>query len=268
MAYASATGGYGAGSASVIHPNAAHPDAIVVPDAELLFRGDYKRAGPDLVITGPDGKHHLVPGYFSSEKHPPLVAPNGASLAPDLIDLLAGSPTPGQYAQAQPTTPPDSIGKVEKVIGNVTVIRNGVAVALHVGDAVYKSDVVQTGANSSVGIGFPDGTALNLVANTRMALNEYSFDAGGTANNALFTLVEGTFAFVAGKVAHEGDMKISTPVATMGIRGTTGVVEQLTVTAVLGQTAYSFSIFDDYHKDTHGAYTLLEYGVSVANPGI
>jgi hypothetical protein len=33
--------------------------------------------------------------------------------------------------------------------------------------------VVQTGANSSVGIGFPDGTALNLVANTRMALNDY-----------------------------------------------------------------------------------------------
>jgi hypothetical protein len=177
MAYASAAGGYGA--ASVIHPNADHADAIVVPDAELLFRGDYKRAGPDLVITGPDGRHHLIPDYFSSEKHPALVAPNGASLAADVIDLLAGSPTPGQYAQTQPTTPPDSIGKVEKVIGNVTVVRNGVAVALHVGDAVYKSDVVQTGANSSVGIGFPDGTALNLVANTRMALNEYSFEAGG-----------------------------------------------------------------------------------------
>ena len=163
---------------------------------------------------------------------------------------------------------PNSIGKVEKVIGNVTVVRNGVAVALHVGDAVYKSDVVQTGANSSVGIGFPDGTALNLVANTRMALNEYSFEAGGASNNALFTLVEGTFAFVAGKVAHEGDMKIATPVATMGIRGTTGVVEQLTVTAVLGQTAYSFSIFDDYHTTTHGAYTLLEYGVTVLESGL
>jgi hypothetical protein len=145
MAYASATGGYGAGGASVIHPNPADADSIVVPDAELLFRGDYKRAGPDLVITDPDGRH-LIPGYFSSEKHPALVAPNGASLAPDVIDLLAGSPTPGQYAQAQPTTPPDSIGKIEKVIGNVTVIRNAVAVALHVGDAVYKGDVIQTAA--------------------------------------------------------------------------------------------------------------------------
>ena len=118
----------------------------------------------------------------------------------------------------------------------MTVVSNGVAVALHVGDAVYKSDVVQTGANSSVGIGFPDGTALNLVANTRMALNDYSFDASGTSNSALFTLVEGTFAFVAGKVAHDGNMKVATPVATMGIRGTT--VYFASVTSSLGEVQY------------------------------
>ena len=222
MAYASAAeGGYGS-SLSVIHTDASHADSVSVPDAELLFKGEFHRAGPDLVLTGHDGRHHLIPDYFAGEKHPALVAPNGARLSPDLVDLLAGSPTPGEYAQAQPTTPPDAIGKVEKAVGDVTVMRNGVAVALHVGDAVYKSDVIQTGANSSVGIGFPDGTALNLVPNTRMALNDYSYDANGTSNGALFSLVEGTFAFVAGKVAHTGTgMKIETPVATMGIRGTT-----------------------------------------------
>ena len=180
-----------------------------------------------------------------------LVAPNGAILTPDVIDLLAGSPTPGQYAQAQPTTPPDAIGKVEKVIGSVTVVRNGVAVALHVGDAVYKSDVVQTGANSSVGIGFPDGTAINLVANTRMALNDYSFDANGTSNSALFTLVEGTFAFLAGKVAHDGNMKVATPVATMGIRGT--AVYFAMVTSSLGELQLLAQLFADYQTGHIGA---------------
>ena len=252
MAYASAEGGGGYGvDASIIHFDPAHADHIRVPDAELLFRGEYQRLGPDLVVTGPDGRHHIIPGYFSSEKHPALVAPNGASLTPDVVDLLAGSPTPGQYAQAQPTTPADSIGKVEKVIGSVTVVRNGVAVALHVGDAVYKSDVVQTGANSSVGIGFPDGTALNLVANTRMALNDYSFDASGTSNSALFTLVEGTFAFVAGKVAHDGNMKVATPVATMGIRGTT--VYFASVTSSLGEVQYLAQLFADYQTGHVGA---------------
>ena len=109
-----------------------------------------------------------------------------------MIELLAGSPTPGEYAQTQPTTPPAPIGKVEKVVGNATVIRNGVAVVLHVGDPIYKSDVVQTGSGSSVGISFPDGTALNLIANTRMALTDFSYDPNGHSNTALLNLVEGT----------------------------------------------------------------------------
>ena len=244
---------------SVIPTDASHAESISVPDAELLFRGQFHRAGPDLVLTGHDGRHHLIPGYFAGEKHPALVAPNGARLSPDLVDLLAGSPTPGEYAQAQPTTPPDAIGKVEKVVGDVTVMRNGVAVALHVGDAVYKSDVIQTGANSSVGIGFPDGTALNLVPNTRMALNEYSYDPNGTSNGALFSLVEGTFAFVAGKVAHTGGMNIETPVATMGIRGTTGFVEQVaTITATVGNVTYSFAVVDDPGSTGHGQYDLID----------
>ena len=251
-------GGYGA-SASVIHTDSAHPNHIVVPDAQLLFTAHFHRAGPDLVLTGRDGHNHIIPGYFSSEHPPALVAPNGAMLSPHLVDLLAGSAAPNEYAQAGPITPPDPIGRVEKVVGNVTVVRNGVAVTLNVGDAVYKSDVVQTGADSSVGIGFPDGTALNLVANTRMALNEYSYDPNSTSNSALFNLVEGGLSFVAGKVAHTGDMKIGTPVATMGIRGTAGWLYEDTVaniTANAGNVTLHFAAVFDSVTNTESTYTL------------
>ena len=226
MAYVSRLeGGYGTG-VSVIQNDSTH-NAILVPDAGLLLSGVYHRSGPDLVLTGQDGRHHIIPGYFSSEHPPALVAPNGMSLSGATVEIMAGSPTPGHYAQAQPAAPADGgIGKVEKSVGDVTAVRNGVSVTLNVGDAVYKSDMIQTGTASSVGISFPDGTALNLVANTRMALNDYSYTPTSNSNDALFTLVEGTFAFVAGKVAHTGDMKINTPVATMGIRGTTGMVQQ------------------------------------------
>ena len=261
MAYASAVqGGYGTGGSIIHHESSDH--SVLVPDTELLFTGQFHRAGPDLVLTGRDGQHHLIPGYFASEHHPALVAPNGAHLSPDTVDLLAGSPTPGHYAQAQPTAPPDAIGKVEKVVGDVTVVRNGVAVALHVGDAVFKSDVVQTAASSSCGISFPDGTAINLVANTRMALNDYAYDANSNANGALFTLVEGTFAFVAGKVAHSGDMKIATPVATMGIRGTTGVVQEqpqtpATITAAAADHAYTFAVTPDFGTGITGMWDVF-----------
>ena len=83
---------------------------------------------------------------------------------------------------------------------------------------MFKSDVIVTGGDSSAGITFPDGTVLDLVANSPMALNEYSFEPNGTDNGALFTLVEGTFGFVAGQVAHDNLMSVVTPVATMGIR--------------------------------------------------
>ena len=271
MAYGSTEGGYGAG-ASVLYPDATQLE-FDVPDAELLFRGEYRRAGPDLVLSGQDGRHFIIPGYFSSEHRAALVAPNGARLSPDLVDLLAGSVAPGQYAQAQPSAIADVVGRVEKVVGDVTAVRNGVAVVLHVGDAIYKSDVVQTGNNSSLGVSFPDGTALNLVANTRMAINEYSYDANSNSNGALFSLVEGTFAFVAGKVAHTGDMKIATPVATMGIRGTTGWAHELTpneiatVTATLGDVTYSFAVVDDFGVNRHGIYDLIVNGNVVGSIG-
>ena len=143
---------------------------------------------------------------------------------------------------------------MEKVVGQVTLIHNGVAGPLHVGDPVYKTDIVQTGANSTCGIAFPDGTALDLVNNTRMALNEYNYEANSASNGALFSLVEGTFAFVAGQVAHTGEgMKINTPVATMGIRGTVGLFrsERTVVSANLGNV---WSVF--LHEDIDGSHHL------------
>jgi len=291
MVYASThDGSYGAkDSVTVIDSTGAPDRAVLVPDTEFLFTAQFHRAGPDLVLHGHDGREFLITGYFASEHPPALVAPNGARLSGATVDILAGSPTPGHYAQAAATAPHDAIGKVEKVVGDVIVVRNGVAVGLHVGDAVFKSDVVQTGASASCGISFPDGTALNLVANTRMALNEYSFDANSNGNGALFTLVEGTFAFVAGKVAHQGDMKISTPVATMGIRGTTGIIEKASaplnlpggappppppdglppglVTSDALNSTYSFAVVPDFGTGVTGFFDLIMLDVN-GNPAL
>jgi hypothetical protein len=94
-----------------------------------------------------------------------------------------------------------------------------------VGDLVYLSDVVQTGADGRVGINFTDGTSFNLSSNARMVLSEFVYDPNGKSNSTLLSLTKGTFTFVAGSIAKTGDMKIDTPVATMGIRGTTPHIE-------------------------------------------
>jgi hypothetical protein len=125
------------------------------------------------------------------------------------------------------------IGKVVTATGSVTIEHvNAVVVQVNVagpgtkvGDLVYQGDVVRTGADGRVGITFNDGTSFNLSNNANMALTEFVYDPNGKSNSTLFNLTKGTFTFVAGKVARTGDMKIDTPVATMGIRGTTPHIE-------------------------------------------
>ena len=92
-------------------------------------------------------------------------------------------------------------------------------------DQIFRNDTLQTAANSALGVTFDDETTFSLSANTRIVIDEFVYQASGAANAASFTVTRGTTAFVASKVAMTGNMKIATPIATMGIRGTTGVVD-------------------------------------------
>src|SRR5882724_5741108 len=213
---------------------------VTIPDAQFLFHAEFKRAGSDLTLTGQDGHKLGIPGYFNHDKLPTLLAPDGAALTGDVVEALAGTLAPGQYAQAGAPAPSDAqpIGRVASVQGGATAVRNGVAVALNAGDAVYKGDVVQTaGGNSAVGVIFGDGSTFNLSANARMVLNEFVYNpAPGSVNSSLINLVQGSITFIAGEVAKTGDMKVSTPVATMGIRGT---AVQVDIDVNNGQTKLS-----------------------------
>jgi hypothetical protein len=238
---------------------AADAKFVLIPDAALLFAADFKKSGPDLVLHGSDGHRAVVVDYFKTDAAVPLVAPNGASLSPQAIELLSGAHTHAQYAQAGAAPPPAPIGSVKALIGHVTVVRNGVEVALNVGDAIYKSDIVQTAGGSAVGISFPDGTALHLTGNTRMALSDYNFETGGSTNGAFFHLIDGTFSFVAGQVAKTGGLKIETPSATVGIRGTTGWIREVaTISATFGNATYSFAVVNDQNTDHSGIYDLID----------
>ena len=127
------------------------------------------------------------------------------------------------------------IGKVVVATGSVALERASAAVVqastsgpagqAKVGDLVYQGDAVATGADGRVGINFTDGSSFNLSSTARMALDEFVYDPKSASNSTLFSLTKGTFTFVAGQVAKTGDMKVDTPVATMGIRGTTPRVE-------------------------------------------
>ena len=57
---------------------------IIVPDAHLLFTGDFKRSGVDLVLTG-DDRELVLHDYFKGEKRAALSSPEAptASVSPE-----------------------------------------------------------------------------------------------------------------------------------------------------------------------------------------
>ncbi|WP_168212815.1 MULTISPECIES: FecR domain-containing protein [unclassified Bradyrhizobium] len=203
---------------------AANAGRIVVPDANLLFSGDFKRSGLDLELSH-DDRHFLVRDYFRGEHRAALSSSDGAWLTGDVVSALTGHT---QFAQADGLAGAGKIiGHVTKLAGSATVIRNGVSIILNLGDNVEKGDVVQSGSDSKLGITFIDGTVFGLASNSRMVLNEMIYDPNGSNNSSLLSLVAGTITFVAGQTAKHGDMKVDTPVATMGIRGTAVLVQKI-----------------------------------------
>jgi len=73
----------------------------------------------------------------------------------------------------------------------------------------------------------------------------------------LISLVAGTISFVAGETAKHGDMKIDTPVATMGIRGTAVLVEIDFSAASGGSPDAKFQVLVE-PDGTTGSYILYD----------
>lgn len=203
-----------------------HGGIVQVPSAALLTGGDYARVGLDLMITGPDGQQVLIEDYFLTDSPPDLMSADGAQIAGDLAEMLAGSMAPGQLAQAGAGgVAKQAIGHVETANGSVSVIHaDGTKGILHKGDAIFQGDVLQTAKGATVGLLFVDNTAMSLGGDGRMVLDSMIFDPASGTGKSAFSLVQGTFSFVSGQIAKAAPdaMMVRTPVATIGIRGTVG----------------------------------------------
>jgi hypothetical protein len=146
-------------------------------------------------------------------------------------------PRPAAQPTAQPaSTSANPIGAVATLQGGASVTRSSATSALKVKDAIFKGDVLQTAVNGTLGIAFDDATTFSLRPNSRIAVDEFVYRERGANNIAAFDVVRGTIAFVASAVAKTGDMKIVTPTATIGIRGTTGVIEVPGATGAAAQS--------------------------------
>jgi hypothetical protein len=118
-------------------------------------------------------------------------------------------------------------GRVKTSKGTVTIDRAGQRLPATVGMPVQEKDVVSTGADGSVGISFTDNSMLSAGPNSVLILDKYAFDAASGKGALEANLARGTLAAVSGKMVKSSpeSMKIRTPAAIMGVRGTEFVVK-------------------------------------------
>ena len=121
------------------------------------------------------------------------------------------------------------VGTAESLQGAVTADRAGTKLGLKSGDAIHTDDELTTGANAKIVVGFPDGTKLTLGPNANVLVDEYVFNPNGGGNSAVLKVAAGAVRVVSGAMERIGgpqSIKVNTPVATIGIRGTDFFIEQ------------------------------------------
>jgi len=121
-------------------------------------------------------------------------------------------------AQADPA----AIGQIKTVSGTAAIQRNGAEIPAKIGDSVFEADVIDTGADGSIGITFIDNTVMSAGPDSEVALAQYRFDSGNFTGAMLTDIRKGTLTMVSGDIARSspGAMQVKTPSAMLGVRGT------------------------------------------------
>lgn len=119
------------------------------------------------------------------------------------------------------------IGLVKVAKGSVQIQRGTAKIPVTVGTGLQTSDVVVTGADGSAGITFTDNSLVSVGPNSVFSIEKYRFDTTTHSGEFEGNLKQGRLAAVSGKMVQQSpdSMKIRTPSAIMGVRGTEFVVQ-------------------------------------------
>jgi hypothetical protein len=118
-----------------------------------------------------------------------------------------------------------SIGKARTGKGDIVVVRAGQSIPLKVGDRLYQKDMIRTGIDSAVGIVFY--TVLSLGPNSVLVIDEYIFAPEKGMLSMVARILKGTASYLSGIIGRQSPeaVKLHTPDATIGIRGTQFLVK-------------------------------------------
>jgi hypothetical protein len=137
-----------------------------------------------------------------------------------LLALCAGN----VYAQA---------AYVHAMTGSATTTTGATQRALRIGDLIESGSTVSTGDKSTAVIKFEDGQVMALAERSSFRIVDYRYDKQRVSqSSAVFSLLQGGLRFISGVIGatNRNNFRMTAGTATIGIRGTDGIVNYDSVT--------------------------------------
>ena len=153
---------------------------------------------------------------------------------PDAHDATVSAPdeqAAALPAVVQPVPGDGRQGTVKTVHGSVTLVSGQTRRAAVEGGAVRQGDQIVTGADSSAALALRDGTVVSVGPNSAAYLSYYRFESTTNDGNVTLSLIKGSLRVVTGLITRAASesgpakVKVTTPTAVIGVRGTDVVVD-------------------------------------------
>lgn len=118
------------------------------------------------------------------------------------------------------------VGTVKVAAGAVWVERAGATVGAVVGSGVREADVLVTGRDGALGVMFVDEMIVALGPNSRLGIEQYSYDPTSRQGTLNAVLLVGTMSMSTGHLAkaRPDAVRVTTPRATLRVQGTDVVI--------------------------------------------
>ena len=136
-----------------------------------------------------------------------------------LVLLICALMSSAVIASAQEDRP---IGMVKTASGEVFILRDGQRMAALPGHQLVLGDTISTGATGALGVILRDDTVISLGPLTETRIEQFAFEPGEQKLGMVLRVTRGLIEYLSGRISKlsPGSVRIETPVATLGIRGT------------------------------------------------
>lgn len=120
----------------------------------------------------------------------------------------------------------NNVALFKNVSGKVSVVRDSGSVEAKPGTTLLVSDRLVSAAGATAGIVFKDGTILTLGPASELLVRDYVFEPREARYAFSVYLAKGQAVYSSGKIGKlaPGSVAVSSPTATVGVRGTTFII--------------------------------------------